>query len=299
MIRLACRVGVLGVALGALGLVGAHAQFRGVGGVGGGFGGRGFGGFGGFHRPVTNVNITVPYGYGYGYPVVAAYGAGYPGWGWGAGWDYYYGGPFGGIGYSLYDVEALKQQQYALNDSRYNVENAQATQAYAAANFYQQQAIATAMENARQTAAMRPKYDPTTGSPAMAPQPTPGHPTVPLDRLIDEKGQVIWPAFAPRNDARGAADSAYQVAAQEYRQRGRASVAAALDAREKLYAYGRPALAKVRREQPPAGEPFKDFLNNLDVSLDLMADPPAKPAADTKGQEAPPPPPRPAAEGKP
>jgi hypothetical protein len=307
MIRVACRVGVVGLALWALGpaalSVGrVEAQFRGVGGSGLGFGGRGFGGLpvGGHpgYGGTTVLNLYAPYSYGYGYgytPYVATGGyGGYPGWGWGAGWNYYYGGPFGGAGYSLYDIDMLKQQQYALNASRYNVETAQAAQAYQAANYYQQQAVATALNNYKEQAALREKFNTANAAPALAPKPTPGHPTVPLESLYDRRGQVIWPAVATRNDNRDAADSAMQVVVQEYRKRGRASVASVLDARDKLYAYGRPALSHVRRQRPTAGEPFKDFLNNLDVSLDLMADPPAKDDKGAQEKGAPPPPPKPA-----
>jgi hypothetical protein len=297
MFRKVYRVGMMSLALWALGpaalSVGrVEAGGHGFGGMGGGFGGHGFGGhgFGGmFHHPATNINFAIPaFGY-YGdapYFAFDGYYPGWGGWGWGPGWNYYYGGPFGGAGYSLDDIELLKQQVFALTASRSEAQNAEAAQAYQAANYYRQQAIATALSNAREEMALREKLNPPNAAPAPAPRPTPGHPTVPLVDLVDARGHVIWPAVATRNDARDGVDSTFRAVVQEYRKRGRASAASVLDARVDLYTYGRPALARVRQQRPRAGESFKDFLNNLDVSLGLMADPPAKDDEGSPGQRS-------------
>ena len=271
MVRLVSRIGVLSLALWALGPVAlsvgrveAHGGGGGHGFGGHGFGGHGFGG-GMFHHPgAHNTFFAIPAWGFYDDTPYWAYG-GYPGWGgwgWGPGWGYYYGGPFGGVGYSLYDVEMLKQQQYLLNASYYNVVNAQAAQAYQAANFYRQQAIATALANAQASAA--PRQEPATDKPAAR-----------LDSVIDGSGRVTWPAVAPRNKARADVDSAIRVVLRESRRPSGATAASVAEARARLYAYGRPALAQVRHQRPAAGRAFRDFLNRLDAGLEVLANPPA------------------------
>src|SRR5690348_777910 len=72
-------------------------------------------------------------GYGYG-----GYGyGGYGGWG-GYGGGYY--GAFGGMGMTYDEQQAVKQSAMALAASRYDLQNAQAVEAYSKANLYDQQA---------------------------------------------------------------------------------------------------------------------------------------------------------------
>ncbi len=120
----------------------------------------GVGNFGGYNTPAYTAPVVYGgYWGGYGgYGGFGGYGGwggfgGYGGWGgWGGyggygGWGY---GPFGGIGMTPFDQAAYKMQMLNLSESRYNYNNAQATQAYAAAQLYQQQALSTAISNYKQ-----------------------------------------------------------------------------------------------------------------------------------------------------
>jgi hypothetical protein len=282
MLRQAYAVGVLTLALGGLAIVPpAAAQFGRS--AGAGFGGRG--GFGGFGGRQTTINVAYPaYGYYGGYYPYnyggAYFGGGWSGWG---GWGYN-SGPFGGAGYSLADIEMLKQQQASLNASKYNLENAQAVQAYQSANYYQQQAVNTYLSNMKMSQEMQQKYNAETAARVAASR----KPPRPFEQLVAADGNVLWPEYAPANQNRAAVDEAIRNAETERRQNGQATVQTVNQARKKLIAYGQPALSRVRRERPGFGNSFRDFLNELDVSLDTLAQPPVMVKAG--GEDTPPPP---------
>ncbi len=217
-------------------------------------------------------------GGGYG-----GYGGGYGGYGFGYG----FGGGFGGPGMSLYDQEMYKQEKYALASSRYNLQNAQAVTAYSQANLYQQQALTASLNNQKQMNAINEKYDPKNTLPKYSALPTAGTPSVPLSRLISPDNTIMWPREAPGTPERALADEKVAQVAQEFKKDGQATTRSVIDARDALYAYGQPALAAVRRNHPSQGVEFKHFLNNLDLSLDVMAH--KAPAPTTPA----PPPPRP------
>src|SRR4051812_33962445 len=63
------------------------------------------------------------------------------------GWDYGYGNGSGGVGMTVFGQQIAKEQMLAESVSRYELQTAQAVEAYQAANQMQQNAIATALEN--------------------------------------------------------------------------------------------------------------------------------------------------------
>ena len=207
------------------------------------------------------------YGYGYGNP------GGYGG----------YGG-FGGPGMSLYDQEVAKQQALAESASRYQLRTAQAEEAYQAANLLQQQAVATALENQRQAQALRSQYDVQTKAPTADPaagsSPTP---PIPLGELIDPQGKVLWPEGTPVGGdlaaKRQLADAAIRAAYQEHRSGGQASVQAVVEAKRALYAYGQPALARLRASSVLRSRvsTVLPFLQGLEAALNSLGEssPPA------------------------
>ena len=206
------------------------------------------------------------YGYGYGNP------GGYLGGGTG----------FGNVGMTVYDQALAKQQMYAESVSRYQLRTAQAVEAYQAANLMRQKAVATALENQRQAEALAAQYDVRTKYPTAQPAPSPA-PPIPLDELIDPQGKVRWPDAAPVGGdlaaRRQQADAAIQAAYQQFQAQGQASVQGVVEARRALYAYGQPALARLRASDALRGRvnTLLPFLNHLDAALGTLgeASPPA------------------------
>ena len=239
-----------------------------------GGGGGGFSG-GGINITVPQYGPTIiygsPYGYG-GYRNTGYVGVVAPGWsapipGYGG-----YGTGFGGYGgVSVYDDPLVRQQQYALNASRYNLETAQATKAYQEANFFQQQAIATAMNNARQNQAVREQFNVRSATPKSRSHAQRNAPTVPLDQLMSKEGAVLWPQTSPVDESRERVDVAVAAIAKQFQEHGKATVQSVNEARNLLSAYGHPALAAVRKDRRETATVFKSFLNNLDTSLAAMA----------------------------
>ena len=210
------------------------------------------------------------------------YGGGYGGYGGygGGGYGFGYGfGGVGGMGMSLYDQDMYKMQQTALANSRYNLQNAQAVTAYQQANLYEQQAISTQLANQKQMSAIRDKYDPRNNLPKYSAVPASGTPSVPMGKLISPQNTVMWPPGAPATPPRALADEKIAQVAKEFQKDGQATTAAVIDARDALYAYGQPALASVKKNHPSETAVFRDFLNNLDMGLDVMAHPANKTGA--------------------
>ena len=129
------------------------------------------------------------------------YGYGYGGWGYGGYGGY---GGFGSMGMSLYDQAMVKEQSYMNNAARFNLQNAQAEQAYQAANLIQQRAVNTALENQRLSYQLaKEKYDVRSREAASYQAAMAANPPVPIDQLIDGQGRVLWPDYAPSGGAQG------------------------------------------------------------------------------------------------
>jgi hypothetical protein len=109
---------------------------------------------------------------------------------------------------------------------------------------------------------------------ANPPQP---HPAVaPLASFFSAAGKLVWPSVAPAEGDLGAKQasataSAEAVRAQE-KANGSASVGLVTEARARLLAYGRPALAYVRQNATPAlADGFNSFLLGLYDALGAAA----------------------------
>jgi len=190
--------------------------------------------------------------------------------------------PFGyTIGLSPYDQEMYKYQKYALNASRYNLNNARASAAYSAANFYNDLAAATASQYYKTTTGIKPYYSLATGrsnlTPAMRHQMgvQARAEMIPRDKLIDENGRVLWPRSAPASPsdlakARSETDAAVGTVAGEFSKDGRASVHDVVNAQEKLRDYGTKALDHLKSDNPAEANGLATFLTSLDYALTTM-----------------------------
>lgn len=109
----------------------------------------------------------------------------------------------------------------------------------------------------------------------------------PLASFFDASRHLVWPADAPAGDElkpkRDRSDEASLLVLNEVERHGRAPIALAADARQRLLDYGRPALQEIRQTAPPAiADGFHSFLRSLYDSL----------SASTETQIPPPPPTR-------
>ena len=229
----------------------------------------------------SNVAYSAPFG---GYGGYGGYGGTTGGIGivstgtWGAPIPAYGGYGFAPFGYNMTNVAIGgmpdpigMQQNYALANSRYDLQTAQTARAYAEANFFQQQALSAARQNGQGQPQARERFNVRTAASRSRRQATVPKPTVPMDQLMTRDGQVKWPASAPSGEGRDRVDTAVSEIAKEIQQDGAADVATVNEARDALYAFGLPALAQVRKTRPASGPEFKDFLNNVDAVLISLA----------------------------
>src|SRR5262249_39774021 len=163
--------------------------------------------------------------------------------GWGGGWGWG-GGPFGsGIGMSLYDQQMVKDSYYSSMAAQYNMMNAQAAQAYQSANLMQQQAVQTALQNQQLSRGIADKYV-LSKQEAWANRKTAAidH----LNQLFDPRGNLLWPNVTPYDadlvPKRQEVDDAFRTIFQQTRGGSSPSVQSLVAAKQKLYAFGKPAL---------------------------------------------------------
>jgi hypothetical protein len=196
----------------------------------------------------------------------------------------YGGAAMGGIGMSPWDQQMYKDQFYALNASRYNVANAEAVRAYEAANLANQQAQATAISNAERVAALQEKFESSPKFKAyQAANRYQGVDPMPLDQLLSSDGTILWPEVVLQTQdvsgRRAAADKAVKTLFTEARSTGTPSIRSINQARDRLVAFGRPALS---RSMPRSAHvKLRQFLVNLDIVLEDMAKLPQTPASGT------------------
>ena len=71
---------------------------------------------------------------------------------------------------------------------------------------------------------------------------------LPRSQVLSPEGKVLWPAKAPAEGelgkSRAEVEAAIKAAVKETEGGGKASVQSVVEAKERLYAYGRPALEK-------------------------------------------------------
>jgi len=105
----------------------------------------------------------------------------------------------------------------------------------------------------------------------------------PLAAFFNTDRQLVWPADSPISGdlkpKRDLSDEASLLVLNEVEQRGRASIALAADARQRLLDYGRPALQEIRETATPSiADGFHAFLRSLYDSLSASTEiPPAPP----------------------
>ncbi len=244
--------------------------------------GNAYAGYGaGYNNVVmTPFGVYSPYGLGYG----VGYGGYGPGYGMGYGLGY---GGYGGLGYTIglspYDQSMIKSQRYGLNASRYNLNNARATKAYAAANFYNDLAAATVASSYKTSTGIKPTYSISTGGAKLSPQvrqEMAAHARaemIPREKLIDKNGHVLWPESMPTSSPEMArekadVDAAVGVVAHEYATDGRASVRDVATAQEKLRDFGTKAIKELRSDKPAEAAGMAAFLGSLEYAMTTMAD---------------------------
>jgi hypothetical protein len=183
-----------------------------------------------------------------------------------------------GVGVSPWNPIVQAQLNLGMRTARYNMYNAWTASNYQAANLYNQQAVAQALQNQKMMATMVPRYDVRTQEPASTaakPDETQGFKPLPRSQVLATDGKVLWPSGAPTTGAlgkeRAAAEAAIRTAAGEFRSTGRATIASVSEAKELLYAYGKPSLRDLNRESRPDAVTLLRFLASLELILDAMA----------------------------
>ncbi len=190
---------------------------------------------------------------------------------------------YGGYGFSPFGYNAplappmtmedpiARQQNYALNNSRYDLQTAQTARAYAEADLFQAQAMATANQLGDPLQSpIRDKFNVRTTAPRSRKKAAAAA-TVPIAELMSQDGKVKWPESAPASEGRDLIDAGTTALAKQVSQTGKASVQSVNSVRDALYSYGLPALAELRKTSPGDAPAFKDFLNNVDATLLSLA----------------------------
>lgn len=104
----------------------------------------------------------------------------------------------------------------------------------------------------------------------------------PLASFFDASRQLVWPADAPTSGdlkpKRDLSDEASLLVLNEVEEHGRAPIALAADARQRLLDYGRPALQQIRETATPSiADGFHAFLRSLYNSLSASTQSPNPP----------------------
>ncbi len=260
-------------------------------GYGVGYGNTGIGGIGGY-----GVGNYGSFGaVGYGGPAYGGYGignlgyggySGYGGFGYGIGYNGFglgglgygnrgYGG-YGGYGVTPYSQVYAGQQRAALNASRYNLQNAEAAEAYQAANLYRQKALDEAQERYQGAKVIEPRYS-IGENQADEAQRGRSIALLPREKVMDREGKVLWPASTPSgqtlNEIRNQVDGAVQAAVQETQGNQRPSVRSIVAARDEVENFAVPALERLRSESPADAAGLEVFLQSLDHHLANLGTP--------------------------
>ena len=197
-------------------------------------------------------------------------------------WNSYYGPLYYNPGYAQYGLPGVgvspwnpivqAQLDLGLRTARYNLYSAWADEANAAANLRYQQTVGQSIQNRKQ--AMRAQHD----LRRRVPEPIPSAPeaprVLPPNDVLENDGTVVWPASAPSSRSldrsRSAAEEAIQIAVNEYIRYGRATFERVVEAKNRLAAYGMPALAQLKRSNPDEAEKLLDFLKRAEQVLNQL-----------------------------
>lgn len=182
-----------------------------------------------------------------------------------------------GVGVSPWNPIVQAQLNLGMQTARYEMYNAWTARMYQAANLYNQQAIAQQLANDRQMRqVMEPRYDVrqrTPRSPETREQASTS--TLPRNEVLTSDGTVIWPGRAPTDGdlgkARSAAEAAIKIAVKEFEASGKATVQSIVEAKERLAAYGQPALRKLAETNMEAAKNLLRFLASLERVVNSLA----------------------------
>jgi hypothetical protein len=207
--------------------------------------------------------------------------SGPPNYNWGYGGPIYYNPTYAqyglpGVGVSPWDPIVQAQLNLGMKTARYQMYDAWANQANAAANLFNQQAIAQAMQNAGQQQAVTPRYDvrqrvprPASASQENAPK------LLPRNQVLNDDGQVLWPSSAPTSGAfgrsRAAAEAAILVAVREFQAGGKATIQSVAEAKSLLVAYGKPVLQETLQTSRTQARRLLAFFTSLEQVLNSLA----------------------------
>jgi hypothetical protein len=203
-----------------------------------------------------NYNWSVPYGsmnYNYGFMRYDQ------GWGWG----------------SSYQPMMQSQPNFGMGNAGYGVYGPAPAQIHQGADPYTQDAVAQAMQTQRQMQAMEPRYDVRKKTPK-AVQSKSRQANKPLTRsqVLSPDGKVLWPGKAPSEGelgkSRAAAEAAIEVAFKEFKADGKTSVHNLVEAKERLFAYGHPALEKAASQSRQSAQKLLHFLSSLEQVLNEL-----------------------------
>jgi hypothetical protein len=211
-----------------------------------------------------NWNYSGPQNYNWGYSGMPYYNPTYA----------QYGIP--GVGVSPWDPIVQAQLNLGMKTARYQMYDAWANQMNAAANLYNQQAIAQAMQNAQHQNAVPPRYDVRQRVPRVAPASDQRAPRLlARNEVLKDNGDVLWPDSAPTEGAFGptrtSAEAAIKEAFKEYQANGRASIQSVAEAKSMLFAYGKPVLEESVQSGRAQARRLLTFFTSLERVLNSLA----------------------------
>jgi hypothetical protein len=209
------------------------------------------------------------------------YGYQGPNYNWGApyGMNYNYGfmryGMTGAAG-SPYDPMIQAQLNRGMRAAQGDMAGGAAGEMFQGGALNRPDAFAQAIQNQRQNQAMQPRYDVRKKTPrTVQAKDKPASRLLPRNQVLSHEGKVLWPAKAPADGelgkSRAAAEEAIRAAVKETEGGGKASVQSVVEAKERLYAYGRPALEKASGQGRQAATGLLHFLTSLERVLDSLA----------------------------
>jgi hypothetical protein len=209
----------------------------------------------------------------YGYPGTGNYqwGVGY-----GANYNYgYYRYGQGGFAGSPYNPTAQSQLNLGMTPAGYDIYRPPIGAVGQGASTNDLAGAAQAMQNQRQMQVMEPRFDVRKRTPrTLQAKSKQANKPLTRDQVLSPDGKVLWPTKAPGDGelgkSRAAAEAAIKTAYKEFNADGKASVQNLVEAKERLYAYGHPALEKAGRQNLAAAHSLHHFLFSLEQVLDSL-----------------------------
>jgi hypothetical protein len=168
------------------------------------------------------------------------------------------------------------QPNQGINTAAYGVNGQMARGISPAANPFNQEAVAQAMQAQRQMQVMEPRYDVRkTGSRTASSKARQANKLLTLNQVLSSEGKVLWPGKVPSEGelgkSRAATEAAIEAAFKEFKSDGKASVQKVVEAKEQLYSYGHPALDKTARQSRQSAQKLLHFLTSLEQVLDSLS----------------------------